>query len=794
MKNKIIQELNKIKFLNNHIDFYDEISSLIEEQSTLPLAYQQQTSTPSQNNLLSPDNAIIKQVQADTENRNKTPGFVIDPCTDSSTDEDGDKTTDYDYNQAVSVRATVFNDSQDIMECWDCQIFTSASNAANSMYIPGKIIYQDPEYGYFFYGDDKSTVRVYLPKDEFFTQYTNKVKSITAYKTCKDACAKQNGETYTLVYNLKDPSKAIFTLVMTESGPVLSTDDTINRGWELNYSIVKDTGYFSMGGQNVDPANVSGLDASKITELSLANYSEDYARSPFDKLYDSGLGTIAMIVGAVVVSVISEGTLAPAMIGWIESQAARTILTTVISLTTEYALAIPEIMYLQSRGKDSDAIFVAILAHVPLFQYAWLNKAFKIDSDIVYGQTTELLNKYRRGVYKTPADMKNHLKQLAKTNPELAKYLKEILEAVGENIVKNPDLLKKSFANEIKNIIKNVDAGKLKRVEKAWQRVQRVENLVPRGSGELVKTAKVFGVVMIPAMGVNYGLTEIIGENPLVRDPYRLGKITTALENLNQIITNSDDVKRLTTLIENTKKKCNQAINDENYPLLVEGATESLMLFEDMDMILTKTIKLKADGSATMDGLKKNISSPFVSMMLGVLITQAQKEAEASYAAGKANDSKTSNLVRQYKIVNMFQEPNKFTCEAIVLDTNTNPPKTKQDSCTFRNWVIQYYPSFTFQKPKRTNPDRRADLVLNKLSACSYWEKNNKDYRDDFYLNECGYKLAWEQYGKNYRDSKGGKPLASASVPKINTDIKQPVKDYTSLPQVKPIQSNKFGK
>ena len=74
---------------------------------------------------------------------------------------------------------------------------------------------------------------------------------------------------------------------------------------------------------------------------------------------------------------------------------------------------------------DSDAIFVAILAHVPLFQYAWLNKAFKIDPDIVYGQTTELLNKYRRGVYKTPADMKNHLKQLAKTNPELAKYLKE---------------------------------------------------------------------------------------------------------------------------------------------------------------------------------------------------------------------------------------------------------------------------------------------------------------------------------------------------------------------------------
>jgi len=780
MKNKIIQELNKIKFLNDHNDFYDEIFSLIKEQVYLNQPQKPQTFF---------DSAVVKQAATDLENRNKTPGFAIDPCTDSSTDEDGDKTTEVDYNQAVTVRATVFNDSQDIMECWDCQIFTSESNAANCMYIPGKTIYKDPEYGYFFFGDEQESVRIYLPKDEFFTQYQNKVKSITAYKTCSDACKKQNGELFSLVYNLKDPRQAIFTTVMTPEGPKMTGDNTINRGWELNYSIVKDTGYFSMGGQNTDPSNVTSLDPSKITELSLLNYAEDYARSPFDQLFDSGLGTVIMIVGAVAVSVLSEGTLAPAMIGWIESQAARTILTVAIQMTTEYALAIPEILYLQKRGKDTDAVFVAILAHVPLFQAAWLNKAYKLDPDIVYGQTTELLNKYRMGTYKTPADMKNHLKELAKTNPELAKYLGEILETVGENIVKNPDLIKRSFATEINNIIKNTDAGKLKKVEKAWQRVQRVNDLVPAGSGALLKTAKVFGVIMVPAFGVNYGLTAIMGENPLVKDPYKLGRVMTALESLGSIVTNSGDVKKLQALVESSKQKCDTAIVNQDYALLVEGTTETINILEQIDAILDKTVTLKADGTAEMTGLKKNITSPFVSMLLGILIKQIETESQASLEKGKGIQSQSVAKIKSGFNIKVFQEPSKFMCETIVLENN--PPKTKQEVCLFVDWVLKYYSSFTFKKPERTNPPRKSDKFNNKLSSCYYWETNNKEYKDDFYLNECGFKLAWKQYGKNYRDSKGGQPVKITQTNTTSITPQQPVKDYTSLPQTKPV--TRFG-
>ena len=776
MKTKIIQELNKIKFLNNHNDFYDEIISLIEEQAySLPLT-------------LSPDIGLIKQAAADLENRNKTPGFAIDPCTDSSTDEDGDKTTEIDYNQGVTIRSTIFNDSQDIMECWDCQIFTSESNAANCMYIPGKTIYQDPDFGYFFYGDDQENVRVYLPKDEFFTQYQNKVKSITAYKTCSDACKKQNGELFSLVYNLKDPSQAIFTTVMTPEGPKMTGDNTINRGWTLNYSIVKDTGYFSMGGQNTDPYHVTSLEPSKITELNLSNYAQDYVRSPFDTLFDSGLGTVIMIIGAVGVSILSEGTLAPAMIGWIESQAARTILTTVISMTTEYALAIPEILYLQKRGKETDAVFVAILAHVPLFQAAWLNRAFKIDPDVVYGQTTELLNKYRMGKYKTPADMKNHLKELSKTNPELAKYLGNILETVGQNIVKNPDLIKRSFATEIKNIIKNTDAGKLKRVERAWQRVQRVNDLMPANSAALLKTAKVFGVIMVPAIGINYGLTTIMGENPLVKDPYRLGRVTAALESLGSIVANSADVKKLQALVESSSQKCNTAIVNQDYTLLVEGATEIINNLEQIDAILDKTVTLNANGSAEMTGLKKNITSPFVSALLGVLIKQVEAEANASLEAGRANESKTADLVKKYFNMNIFQVSDKFTCEEIIL--KDGPPKTKQEVCAFTGWMKQFYGSFRYKKPKNKNRTKE-DSISKQLSACSFWESKNKEYKDDFYLNECGFKLAWVQYGKIYRDSNGKQPV-KITQPNVNPITKQqPVKDYTSLPQTKPL--TRFG-
>jgi hypothetical protein len=80
-------------------------------------------------------------------------------------------------------------------------------------------------------------------------------------------------------------------------------------------------------------------------------------------------------------------------------------------------------------------------------------------------------------------------------------------------------------------------------------------------------------------------------------------------------------------------------------------------------------------------------------------------------------------------------------CSTITL---TNPPKTKQESCVFRDWVIKTNSSFRFE-----GPINKTKMVQMTLTPCPLWEKNRK-FTDDFFLKECGFKYAWVSFGRSY--------------------------------------------
>lgn len=747
MEKKILEEILRIKKLmgNNLIPNDFLIEQGYTEKSNMPLAYRQDYNpTPA---VLSPQtNLRLNPVSPTTQTTKQ--GFIVDPCgvpeVPSQKFLDGNTIprNSVDYKQEVTTIPTLFNDIQDVMECWDFKLFDSTSNAANCMYLGDRTMYLDEVNGYYFFADDSQQVRIYLPKDEFFKSLAGKVKSIVAYKTCRDACSSKNSQpalenVYTLMYNLQDPKKAMLTSVMTPEGPIFQASEDISRGWQIDYSAVKDVGYFNIGNvvtnDTVTPSNIS--------ELSLANYGKEFARSQFDIWYDSFGGTIISIGIAVAASVFSEGTLAPIMLQWIASQGARTLGVFLIKQTAEYVIAIPEIVYLLERGENSQAAFIFLLAHIPVVENKWIQPMLKIDKDIVYGQTVELLNRYRNGTFKTPADVKNFMKKLPE---EIRKKMETVFKITADELVSNPNLFKKNFAREIQYIVNKASKGELDKVERAFQRVQtKYAYKIPKTSQKLLKGVKIFGIIMFPAMGINYGLTEIIEESPIAKDPYKLGKITQALEFLPKLL-EAGEQNILKAKQENFKAKINTAFQNQDYPLLVDGVSGLLKILEDTDKIMDGKIKMTSSAKIEFESNKGDVTSEFVSILLGFIVKRIAKEKLESYKKGQAGYSAFQKEVE--KILNTYvYDQNLYTSFCVDETLLGNVPKTKQESCSFRDWVIKTHSDFQFPAKQ---PD--GSVLQLKLTSCRTWESLTTKFPDDFYLKECGFKYAWTDYGDDY--------------------------------------------
>lgn len=700
-----------------------------------------------------PQQTIFDYSTAKYEEANKKPGFLVDPCgwVDTSLNPQAKSElnlgTQYrnevGYRQQDGMRASVYNESQPIMECWDCQIFDGNSNAANCMFIPGKQIMYD-DFGYFVFVDDQNQVRLYLPKNEFFTSMANKIKSIVAYKTCSDACsAKEKGiapkteEIYTIIYTLKYPEKAILSQTMGPNGLVVEDSGDITRGWEISSGGVKETGYFNFkdaykGGES------DQLGAGE--ELSLENYAEKYAKSDFDIWYDGKWGTMVSIGVAVFAGWAAGAYLAPAMLGWVEAQGARTLGKMIIELAVEYVIAAPEIVYLNERGMTAQMVFIGLLAHIPVIQYKWIDPKFGLDPDIVYGQSTELFNRYRSGQFKTPGDLKTWLKNL---DPEVRVQMEKVLKIVGDELVANPSLFRQSFADQMAQVVKKATKGDLDKVTKAWTKIEKnYQFKIPTASQNLLKTGKIMGIIMVPAFGLNYALTEIISENPIVKDPLKLGEVQKALETLTVRLEESQK-KQLASLMMITDNKINQAILNQDYGQLVSGITDRLRMFEDTQNLKNASLNLKTGKIQT----RAEIISPFVTTLLGFLLKKIADEQKASYAKGMALISETANILKKTLNITFEQQELALTNFCPGLKQKQTTLKTKQEVCAFKDWVKTYHKDFS-HTVKLNGQEFTAYLT-----SCATWDQNNIKHTDNFYLSECLFLYAWEKYGSEYTKS-----------------------------------------
>jgi hypothetical protein len=618
------------------------------------------------------------------------------------------------------------------------------------MYLGGKEIFLDQENGYFIYVDDQNQIRLYLPKNEFFTSMAGKVKSIVAYKTCADACKSKGGNgitqygniLYTVIYKLEDPKNAMLTQVMTPEGLMFVDSGDISRGWKIDYNMVKETGYYNVGNQNLDSSQTDySYDTSSFKELTMSDYAEEFARSEFDIWYDSFGGTALTVIAAVVVSALSEGTLAPFMFEWVASQGARTLGTFAIKQLAEYVIAIPEAIYLMDRGMDSQAAFILLLAHIPVVENVWIQPKFNLSKDIVYGQVTELMNKYRSGIFKTPADVKMYLKTLPDATRET---MEKVFKIVDEELVKNPNLLKSYFAKELKLVMNKASRGEIDKVSRAFEKIKgKYAFKTPTMSQTIVKTAKIFGVIMFPAFGINMGLTELIEENPIVKDPRRLGQIMTALESIGKIL-DTKQQSELANMSKAIEQKINTAILNQDYVKLVEGVTEQLNILDGIEKMQGGTITLNSGAQTEFKNNKGQITSTYVSVLIGFIMKRIYQARMDDYLKVQSkNEEIVKVLQNSMKIV--LNDTKIYTdfCKNVTLNTKQIPPKTKDESCAFRLWVTQKHPEFKFEVPGYT--------IKPPISLCDRFELRN--YPPEFYLNECGFKYAWNLYYNEYRKS-----------------------------------------
>jgi hypothetical protein len=142
-------------------------------------------------------------------------------------------------------------------------------------FVPGEDLFEDED-GAYIKPDLSSPIRIYLPKKEWFEQFSNCIFSIKKVTECDKPNAYEN-KTYTLLFQLKDPTLAIKTSQLTSKGLIsagnISSD---NRGWDV-YSNFKSSGYFYIN-------NVGNIQESKknkndmLLEVFDSEYEPNYVQ------------------------------------------------------------------------------------------------------------------------------------------------------------------------------------------------------------------------------------------------------------------------------------------------------------------------------------------------------------------------------------------------------------------------------------------------------------------------------------------------------------------------------------
>jgi hypothetical protein len=473
------------------------------------------------------------------------------------------------YRQKFKKELGYFDSEMMLGECFTISYFDSNSNAKNCMDFPN--IYKDPnpKLGYYIYGDvlndddNKSEkVRIYLPKDTFFTDLNGIVKSFIAYPTCPEQQKKQGGIKYTLIYQLNNPQKAIIDQVMTEDG-VKFVDDDASRGWSISFFEGSQSGYFAIG-LNDDEGfdNVSkskpatDLIPTQFKEFSLENYGEEFGRSEFDIWYDSGWGIAIQIGGAILVGIISGG-IGTLLTAGMESLLAARAIVLGAELAGELIYAIPEAIYLKNRGMNTASTIVLLFSLLPLFNRLGLVK--RLAGDMSKEQMNQfvlnLAKKADAGDFRSPADVKKWLSSLdANTRAWAERMIKEgaaALEKISEKELKD------QLQNGLKKLINETRVKNASKVTAKKIYDEEFVTLIKNINPTTISGLKLAGIDVLATFGSMPVVMMVVKDNEeFIRDPQRI--LDKASENI-QKIASAFEEKRLTN-IKTEIEKLKQAV------------------------------------------------------------------------------------------------------------------------------------------------------------------------------------------------------------------------------------------
>lgn len=632
-----------------------------------------------------------------------------------------------------------FNSDMKLGECFKINVFDSTSNAANSMDFPGIIKDPNPKLGYFIYGDvlnsnNKSEkIRIYLPQDEFFTNLKGKIKSFIAYRTCNEKEKNLYGVKYTLIYQLNNPEKAIINQVITADG-VKYIDDDPSRGWGITFFNGTETGYFAEStndDENYDePINSFSkvnLLPGQFKEFTSGNYSEEFGKSEFDIIYDSGLGTALQIGGAIIIGIISGG-IGTLLTAGMESLIAARAITLGIELGSELLLGIPEAIYLKKRGMNTASTIVLLFSFIPLFNRMKLvtRLAGDMSQEEIQRFTLELANKAKGGEFSSPGDVQKWLNGLdANTRAWAERMIKEGSAALKKLNTKE---VQEQLENGLKKLInetkvQNVAKGVAKNVYD-----KEFSDLIKKINPTTINGLKLAGIDVVATFGSIPLIMTIVKDNEeFIKDPQKI--LQNASENLNKIAMNFENTK-VETLVNEVQKL--KSTLDSN-PNDMDAARKYVDLSYDLGTLFEKR---------SMSEIKSEILNRFLLELLNEIKLEYFK---AEFNKDVQNQAENLlNKLNSFPTYVMDEFWTNIMC-AHCTDLPFTDFKIIDDVCNFIDWVNKTHGTdFKYKNP--------AGEIDGGLDNCDKRKQVQPNWALMKY--DCGVRTAYNLYKTEYEKIK----------------------------------------
>jgi len=419
--------------------------------------------------------------------------------------------TKSNYRQKMKKYPGYFDDLY-LGEYFDVEYFSPDENAISAMNLNytkklNNAIVRKDDFGYFILLNQN--IRIYLPKDEWFTQFYGVVKSFQD----RESQSSELVNKFSIIFYLKYPTKSIGGPQLDKKGNYFIGPPTNNndpsRGWDV-LNLYKTSGYFSVEGNKLhrdlesssnikeskkiineiglsdegyydpyDPRNPrsSNVMAQRALEMekknlnnqleSLSNnppsglfeyshyvYGSDYAKSDFDVWYDSSNGTAIVIGTQICAGIYFEwlGVLRFLSVPVEASLSAANLAKFSVIIAGEIIVGMPEVMYLYNRGYTSSAAIVAVCMLLPFITSTMVPvKILKLKplDEYIYRDLAKASKEFR-----TPLQFKQWVEKLPTVEKQI--FMERFAVFVGYYKRNSTEILQKELIKSFSDFIKSM--------------------------------------------------------------------------------------------------------------------------------------------------------------------------------------------------------------------------------------------------------------------------------------------------------------------------------------------------